>query len=104
MNFSDQPSASQSAGTRTARPWRTLRNWSIHVAVFAVVNLIMAAFGASWIAGVLGGTYEFSSVLSTVEGPWLVNGSRIWFIVLVVDTLYSIAKTGMNLSAASQTR
>lgn len=104
MTHEQPPAGPPTNAPATAKHPKTagvyLRNFAIHAGIFALANLILSFSGNSWISGVISGEWPVNTLLAGVDGPFLVNTTRIWTIVLAVDAIYALVKAG---SAASRT-
>lgn len=65
---------------------RYRRGWYTHLAVFVIGQAALFAAGEAWINPLLDGG-------SLAQASALMNASRIWTIVFVVDTVWSLSYT-----------
>ncbi|WGW13479.1 MFS transporter [Saxibacter everestensis] len=73
-----------------------MRNWLIHTAIFVIAQIVFASTAVSWPWEVLQGNLPPTSILSSSgENPGIwPHTSRIWTIVWIVDTIWTLASGG----------
>jgi DHA1 family multidrug resistance protein-like MFS transporter len=86
-------------GNTRANP---LRNWATHVVVFALAQGALAAAGYSWpVEALFGEPHDVGWYLNS-SGHWLLNAGRIWTVVFMIDTVWSLGR--FALRRRSETR
>lgn len=82
---------------------RNMKHWLIHTAVFVFAQIIFVALGFSWPWEVLTGQLPVNSIFDTVQGQlWTANVSRVWTIVWLADTAYSLGSLLRKSPATDQ--
>lgn len=79
-----------------------MKHWMIHTVVFAAAQVVFAVIGYSWPWEVLTGNESFSTILTGASDSSIpvANPSRIWTIVWLVDTVWTlVAGSGRRPSA-----
>ncbi|SFP46037.1 hypothetical protein SAMN05421810_102651 [Amycolatopsis arida] len=83
----DTPTRSSESGD--ARNARNVRNWVGHCVLFVVGQGALAVFGYSWpVEAVFGGPHEAEWIWNS-SGHWLLNVSRVWTLIWLVDTVWT---------------
>lgn len=73
-----------------------LQAWGVHAAVYVVAQVALGVAGYSWpVETVLGWPHEAEWFWNS-SGHWLLNADRIWTIVFVLDTVWSLGRAAFG--------
>lgn len=76
-------------GRKQASP---LQSWGVHAAVYVLAQIALGIAGYSWpVETVLGWPHEAEWFWNS-SGHWLVNAGRIWTLIFVIDTVWSLGR------------
>lgn len=92
-----EPAAAQPAEDATKRPAEPeLNNYAGHVVIFLGANVVLAFLGLSWpYEALFNGPHPLEWFWNS-SGNWLLNVGRIWTVIFVIDTIWSLGRYGIH--------
>ncbi|MEU6645250.1 MFS transporter [Saccharomonospora sp. NPDC046836] len=84
-----EPTPAPERAERERSPGNGIRNWTLHLVLFVAGQAVLAVLGFGWpVEAIFGGPHEAGWFWNS-SGHWLLNASRIWCVIFVIDTMWT---------------